>query len=150
LPTGDVRAPETSLPMPTPGRAAADVHSYDDFGTYRAGAPVDESTRLQLREERLRVDKARFDRGVATVGTDVVTESQDVDVPFMREELFIERRPANGSTVSSTPEMGGVDTLRVPLSEERVTVNKVPVIIEEVVVGKRQVEDTEHISETLR
>ena len=112
--------------------------------------PIDESTRLQLREERLRVDKSRVDRGVATVGTDVVTETQSLDVPFMREELFIERRPANGSTASSTPEMGSAETIRVPLSEERVIVNKVPVVTEEVVVGKRRVDDTQHVSETIR
>jgi uncharacterized protein (TIGR02271 family) len=127
-----------------------DRASYDDFGNSRAGAPLDESTRLQLREERLRVDKSRVDRGVATVGTDVVSETQSLDVPFMREELFLERRPASGSTVSSTPEMGSADTIRVPLSEERVIVNKVPVVTEEVVVGKRRVDDTQHVSETIR
>jgi uncharacterized protein (TIGR02271 family) len=136
------------------GPAAAerswDSASYDDFGNYRAGAPVDESTRSQLREERLRVDKSRVDRGVATVGTDVVTETQNLDVPFMGEELFIERRPANGSRVSSTPEMGSAETIRVPLSEERVIMNKVPVVAEEVVAGKRRVDDTQHVSETIR
>ena len=30
------------------------------------------------------------------------------------------------------------------------TVNKVPVVTEEVVVGKRQVDDAQHISETVR
>jgi stress response protein YsnF len=107
---------EMTQPMPASGKA--DVTSYDDFGNYRAGKPLDESTRLQLREERLRVDKSRIDRGVATVGTDVVTETQDVDVPFTREEQFIERRPAKGATVLSTPGMGEGETIRVPLSED--------------------------------
>lgn len=143
----EMAAPST---QPAAAGRSEEVSSYDDFGNYRAGKPLDESTRLQLREERLRVDKSRVDRGVATIGTDVVTETQDVDVPFTREELFIERRPANGSTVSSTPEMGAGESIRVPLSEERVTVNKVPVVTEEVVVGKREIEDTQHISETMR
>jgi uncharacterized protein (TIGR02271 family) len=142
--------PKADVTQPMPASRTADATSYDDFGNYRAGEPLDESTRLQLREERLRIDKSRVDRGVATVGTDVVTETQDVDIPFTREELFIERRPANGATASSTPAIGEAESIRVPLSEERVTVNKVPVVTEEVVVGKRQVEDTQHISETMR
>jgi len=97
----DVRKADQPQPMPASGEA--DITSYDDFGHYRAGKPLDESTRLQLREERLRVDKSRVDRGVATVGTDVATETADVDAPFTREELFIERRPASGAAVSSTP-----------------------------------------------
>ena len=97
----DLREADQTQPMPASGEA--DVTSYDDFGNYRAGKPLDESTRLQLREERLRVDKSPVDRGVATVGTEVVTETADVDVPFTREELFIERRPASGAAVSSTP-----------------------------------------------
>jgi uncharacterized protein (TIGR02271 family) len=149
LPDREMSGADAAQSIPAAGRTA-DVNSYDDFGKYRAGALVDESTRLQLREERLRVDKSRFDRGVATVGTDVVTENQEPDVPYTREELFIERRPANGSTVSSTPEMGGADAIRVPLSEERVTVNRVPIITKEIVVGKREVQDTQHISETIR
>ena len=131
--------------------AAYDVATaYDDYGRYRAGNPVDEGTRVQLREERLRIDKQRISRGEATVGTDIVTESHDIDVPLMREELFIERRPARASTpVSDTP-LGGDEAVSIPLTEERVTVTKVPVVTEEIVVGKREVQDAERISETTR
>jgi uncharacterized protein (TIGR02271 family) len=40
--------------------------------------------------------------------------------------------------------------VRSPLTEERVTISKVPFVTEEIVVGKRQVQDTEHVSETTR
>jgi len=64
--------------------------AYDDYGRYRAGTIVDESTRLQLREERLRQDKSRIARGDAI---------DDLDLPPVREELFVERRPLSGSPV---------------------------------------------------
>jgi hypothetical protein len=75
--------------------ADRDSASFDDYGRYRAGKPIDESTRLQLREERLRVDKSPIARGEAAVGTQTVTESHEFDVPLMREELFVERRPVS-------------------------------------------------------
>lgn len=137
--------------------ADADTTSFDDYGRYRAGKPIDESTRLQLREERLRVDKSRVARGEATVGTETVTESHEFEVPFSREELFVERRPVSdppprGDAPPRTDaiEVGGDQSVRVPLTEERVVVTKVPIVTEEVVVGKRQVEDTQHVSETTR
>ena len=46
--------------------------------------------------------------------------------------------------------MGSAETIRVTLNEERVIVNKGPVVTEEVVVGKRRVDDTQHVSETIR
>jgi uncharacterized protein (TIGR02271 family) len=38
----------------------------------------------------------------------------------------------------------------VPLSEERVSVEKTPVVNEEVRVGKRQVQDTKRVTDTVR
>jgi uncharacterized protein (TIGR02271 family) len=147
-----VRATNPSQAVSAFGVDAAydDATTYDDYGRYRAGTPVDESTRLQLREERLRVDKQRIARGEATVGTDVVTETHDMDVPFTREELFIERRPVQSSTSATTTPIGETEVVRIPLTEERVTISKVPFVTEEIVVGKRQVQDTEHVSETTR
>lgn len=147
----------TSLLEDGADAADADSTSYDDYGRYRAGKPIDESTRLQLREERLRIDKSRVARGEATVGTQTVTESHEFDVPFTREELFVERRPVSDPPArgdapprADAIEVGSDQTVKVPLSEERVVVTKVPVVTEEVVVGKRQVEDTQHVSETTR
>jgi uncharacterized protein (TIGR02271 family) len=157
--TGDLSLADTAIE----DRNAADRYAavaqeplegasaYDDYGRFRAGEPVDESTRLQLREERLRVDKSRISRGEATVGTEVVTEMHNIDVPIVREELFIDRRPANRSAVTGpTPISDERDVIRIPLVEEEVQVTKTPVVVEEVVVGKRQVEDTQRISETTR
>lgn len=44
----------------------------------------------------------------------------------------------------------GEKEIRVPLSEERVRVEKNPVVKEEVRVGKKQVQDTKRIDDTFR
>jgi hypothetical protein len=108
--TPDASTPETGRPQagtPKAGTRPGFLRSgeagrsqgataYDDYGRFRGGSPIDESTRLQLRQERLSVDKSRVSRGEAAVSTDVMSESQEIDVPVVREELFIERRPTTG------------------------------------------------------
>jgi hypothetical protein len=81
--------------IPTAGRpeeALPDATAYDDYGRFRAGTPVDESTRLQLRAERLRVDKSRISGDDATLGNPV-TDAPAVSGPLIREDVFTERRP---------------------------------------------------------
>ncbi len=131
----------TELPL-------AGTRDYNDYGKYRGGDAVDESTRLQLREERLRIDKTAVSSGSASIGTKVVSTTQDIDVPLMHEELFIERRPASGTAVSDTTPIGAGSVIEVPLTEEKLTVSKSAFVTEEVVVGKRQVQDVQHVSET--
>jgi uncharacterized protein (TIGR02271 family) len=133
-----------------PVEPSLDATTTGDIARSRAGMPIDESTRLQLREERLRIDKSRVSRGEATIGVEVVSQTQNVDVPLTREELFIERRPARASTPVDSSPIGTTETVRIPLSEEQVTITKVPIVTEEVVIGKRQVETVQHVSETTR
>jgi uncharacterized protein (TIGR02271 family) len=111
---------------------------------------VDDARRLQLREERLLIDKQRVASGEARIHKDVVSEQQSIDVPVFHEELFIQRRPVReGATASTTP-IGEGEEIRIPLSEERVDVQKRTVVAEEVAIGKRKVEGTEHVSDTVR
>ncbi len=124
--------------------------SYASLGNYGAGKELGEEQRLQLREERLSVDKKRVDVGEAVVGKRVVSEQTEVDVPLVREELFIERRPASGEYAGAMGTIGDGQTIRVPLSREEVDVQKRTVVKEDVAVGQRRVEETAHVSETLR
>jgi uncharacterized protein (TIGR02271 family) len=104
---------------------------------------------IQLREEHLKVEKARVQTGEVRVGKRVVTEQKTIDVPVEREEVVIERRPASGRAAKG--DIGADEgEIVVPVSEERVTVTKQPVVKEEVSVGKRKVRDTKHVSETVR
>ncbi|MDQ2858112.1 MAG: YsnF/AvaK domain-containing protein [Candidatus Eremiobacteraeota bacterium] len=112
---------------------------------------MDETRRLQLREERLSVDKERVSAGEARIGKEVVSEKQSIDVPVFREELYVERRPVSaGTAASSTTPIGEGEEIVVPLTREQVDVQKRTVVTEEVAVGKRRVEDTEHVSDTVR
>jgi stress response protein YsnF len=60
----------------------------------------------------------------------------------------IERRPVQGREAS-----GSIDEdeeIRIPVMEEEVRVEKTPVVREEVTLKKRQIQDTEHVSDTVR
>lgn len=104
--------------------------------------------RIQLISEVLRVRKERVQRGEVRVRKEVVTETQNVQVPVTREEVVVERVPAEGQPV--TGQIGAEKEIRVPLTEERAKVEKVPVVSEEVRVGKRAVEDTSNVSDETR
>ncbi|TAA72768.1 YsnF/AvaK domain-containing protein [Planococcus salinarum] len=108
---------------------------------------------MKLHEERLNVDKERVQTGEVNVGKHVVEEEQSIDVPVEREEVYVERRPVNDATDSGLIDRGGIgkdDSIHVDVNEERVNVSKDDVVNEELVVGKRKVKDTEHVSETVR
>ncbi|MGG0669649.1 YsnF/AvaK domain-containing protein [Lederbergia citrisecunda] len=108
--------------------------------------------KMRLREERLSVDKEEVERGEVTLHKDVVEEEQSFDVPVMREEVYIERRPVNeyDSDVNGFIMQQDDESIRVPITEERLEVTKKPYVSEEIVVGKRQVEDTETVNETVK
>jgi len=112
-------------------------------------SPVEDERQIELLGEVLRVYKERIPRGEVTIRKEVVTEPQHLEVPVTREELVVERhavdqqRPAEGR-------IGGEKEIRVPLTEERVKVEKRPVVREEVKVGTKPVKETRDVSESTR
>lgn len=126
-------------------RASSDMASLkNDDGQYATG----KEQSLPIREERLRVHKQTVPMGEVRLYKDVVTEQQDLDVPVKREEVIVERYPGSGE-VSDTP-IGQEEMLRIPLYKERLSINKVPVETGEVVIGKRIVQENQHITTTVR
>ena len=123
---------------------------YADATQTARGAAITGEQRIKLREERLTIDKERVSAGEATVGKDVVSHQQDVDVPVYYEELYIERRPVSETTAADTTPIGAGETIRIPLMREQLAVSKRTVQTGEVVVGKRQVQDTQRVRETIR
>jgi uncharacterized protein (TIGR02271 family) len=104
---------------------------------------------LQAREEEVHVRKTPVQTGEVEVRKETRTERRTIDVPVQKDELVIERHavkrhPADG------PMDDRAETVRVPLSEERVQVEKRPVVTEEVTVGKRRAESNEEIDTTVR
>lgn len=105
---------------------------------------------IQLKEEELKINKERQQAGEVIVNKEVIEEQKRVEVPVMREEVIIERhkvnRPVEDGFISSTDSQ----EIRVPLMEERVNVDKQAFVTEEINVGKKQVQDTKVVDETLR
>ena len=127
-------------------REYKDDRTLDHDDRPRAG---DEQT-MQLREEELEARKRSVETGQVRIGKDVVEEQQTLEVPVTREEVFIERHPvdrreADGGVIGDSSE-----SIRVPLHEEQVSVEKRTVVTEEINVGKRQFQDTERVSGTVR
>ncbi len=103
---------------------------------------------IQLRAERLSIDKLRVASGTVRIRKEVITQQQNVDVPIMHEELVIERHPVTGGTVGGT--IGDEKTITVPLSREEVAVSKDTFVTEEVEIGKRAVTNVETVTESVR
>ncbi|WP_075618823.1 DUF2382 domain-containing protein [Paenisporosarcina indica] len=139
----------------------SDIHTAtNDFvNDSYSDSRVDDSAeeRIELHEERLNVDKTRVKTGEVNVNKHVVEDVQTLEVPVEREEVYVERRPVdretgvdttNGFTTTDAYQEDG--TIHIPVSEEQVEVTKKDVITEEIVVGKRKVQDTETVSENVR
>ena len=110
--------------------------------------PRDEGRKVELTEEELRARTERERTGEVEIRKEGVTEAKTLDVPVTREEVVVERRPVERRPASGT--VGAGETIEVPVHEERVEVEKQPVVYEEIDVGKRQVQDTERVSGTVR
>jgi uncharacterized protein (TIGR02271 family) len=99
-------------------------------GERPANAETRPMDRVQLFGEVLRVHKERISRGEVRVRKDVITENQTIEVPVMREELVLERVQVSGETPASSANIGGSQEIRIPLSEEKVRVEKQAVVRE--------------------
>lgn len=109
---------------------------------------TEEEGSLQLREEQLQVYTRSVQTGEVRLGKEVVTEQQTITVPVTHEEVVIEHHPASGP-VSKTP-LGEGETIEVPVYEEQVNVTKQTVATGEVTLGKRQIQETQQVSDTVR
>jgi uncharacterized protein (TIGR02271 family) len=135
------------------GREIVDP-GYVDRRRVDAGNRVDDADRrierVQLFGEVLRVHKERINRREVRVRKDVITENQTIEVPVTREELVLERVAVSGDTPAPSANIGRGQEIRIPLSEEKVRLEKEPVLREEVSVGKREVQDVARVSGDVR
>lgn len=120
---------------------------------------------IQVREETLQVFKQWVAAGEVRVRKRVVTENKTFTVPVSREEIIIERYPAHdqmeGTSITSTgenmPESEGTivslavgDSMTIFLREEQVHIEKVPMLVEKVILTKRIVQEMRTIHETVQ
>ncbi len=130
------------------GDLGAAASSYD-YGTAADAAPAAGQQRIQLLGEVLRVHKDRISRGEVRIHKETITEQQTVQVPVTREELVIERIPVSGQTAVHGA-IGENDDIRIPLSEERASLDKQTVVREEVSVGKRAIDEVQEVGGNVR
>ncbi|KAA0955506.1 YsnF/AvaK domain-containing protein [Sporosarcina sp. ANT_H38] len=121
----------------------------DNYDNMNIAMDAEREERLQLHEEKLKVDKERYQAGEVNVTKHVVEDTQTVEVPVTREEVYIERRAVTEETAAGEVFDDG-ENIHIPVMEERIEVTKRPVVKEEIIVGKREVHDTETVSERVR
>jgi len=124
----------------------------EDWTTARSTTAVtgEAGERLELREEELQARKTPVETGRVSLSKEVVEEQRTLEVPVSREEVTIERHAVERRPSDRPIDASESETIRVPVREERVEVDKQPVVYEEVGVGKRQVTETQQVSETVR
>lgn len=110
---------------------------------------ADKGQTVQLREEELQARKQSVEAGQVRIGKEVVEEQKTLQVPVTREEVTVQRRSVARQPSDKPIEAGG-ETIEVPVRQEQVSVEKRPVVTEEIEVGKRQVQQTQQVSGTVR
>jgi uncharacterized protein (TIGR02271 family) len=115
----------------------------------RASQPAAGKDTMELREEELIAQKQRVEAGQVRVGTEVVSEQRTVNVPVTHDEVTIERNPVDRHPSDRPMDEHG-QTIAVPVHQEQVELEKRAVVYEEVGVGKREVQENEQVSGTVR
>jgi uncharacterized protein (TIGR02271 family) len=103
---------------------------------------------VQLREEQLRASKQPVETGEVRLHKEVVSEQKNLNVPASHEEIVIERHPVADQAADAP--IGNEETINVPVMKEQVTVEKQPVVREEIGLGKRQVQETQQVTDTVK
>ncbi len=130
------------------------------------GVEGESGTHLELLEEQLEAQTRPVRVGEVLIRREVVTETRTLEVQVRREELVIERRAVERRPADQPEELAADElerslaarfralqegeTIRLALTEEEVVVHKRPVVYEEVLIGKRVLQDTERVSGTVR
>jgi len=104
---------------------------------------------VQLREEQLNVRKERVQTGEVQLRKEIVEELRTVQVPVMREEVYVERRQVIDGQYDGSP-LTENEIIRIPIMEERIEVTKRPVVVEEVIIGKRKIQEIKEVQDTVR
>ena len=124
----------------------------------------------------MQINKQVVQTGEVIIRKRVITENKTFTIPVTREEVTIERLPANGSPVAATDRthnetfpgnrtdadatnsnmidggemLNNGGTIRILVREEQVMLNKQTVVVEEIVVHKQQIQETRQISDTVK
>ena len=98
---------------------------------------------IKLFGEMLRVHREKISSGDVRVRKEAVTTMETVQMPVTREHLVVERTDGRDA-------VGHERDIRIPLSEERVRIEKETVLQDEYKVGKRDVLEEQTLSGDVR
>ncbi|PGT74644.1 YsnF/AvaK domain-containing protein, partial [Priestia megaterium] len=110
---------------------------------------TEEHRSVQLREEKLDVRKEHVQTGEVQLRKEIVEELRTIQVPVMREEVYVERRPVIDGQYDCSP-LTENEIIRIPIIEERIEVTKRPVVVEEIIIGKRKIQEIKEMTDTVR
>lgn len=111
---------------------------------------LSKNEKIRLHEERLRVNKEKVQTGEIGLKKDVVTETQEIDVPVEKERVTVERHAVEGDAVDGYNFDETADEIRIPIHEEKVSVDKEAYVTEEVDVNTETVTENQKVSDTVR
>ena len=124
-----------------------DTDRRDAVDTDRRDAVGNDDDSMVLRDEHLQVGTERKAAGRVRLRKQSYTTTETVEVPVTREEVVVERESIDAN--SAEARVDGDNEVSVTTYEETPVVNKT-VDAEKVSLGKRQVQETETVSEELR
>ncbi|MEW9094637.1 MAG: YsnF/AvaK domain-containing protein [Clostridiaceae bacterium] len=122
----------------------------DDIETNSKKIPYnsDSDMKMQLREEQIKISKNKIQTGEVSIHKEVLTEEENITVPVKREELVIEKTVCDPQIHDKSDDH--IETIRIPISKERIDIHKQPVALEDVSVSNHQYKEVKHITETLK
>jgi uncharacterized protein (TIGR02271 family) len=132
------------------GDVAASSGDWNDVRDYARDAYArGQEQRITLAEEQLAVGTREVQAGEVSLRKRVDTNHVEQEVELIREEVTVERRPLSADARVNVDAIGEQE-IRVPVMREEAVVEKRTVPIEEVVVNKKAVSETETVQADLR
>ncbi len=121
----------------------------DETRVQRPPGPAPE--RLERVEERLVADVTQHQAGAVRLQKRVVEEPEEVEVTLRHDELDLERRPVDRPLAAGEkPVSTAGETIVVLVVEERLQVQRVPWVVEEIRLRRRLVTERGRITDTVR
>jgi uncharacterized protein (TIGR02271 family) len=124
-----------------------------NLGTRAERPPADlgetQEQRIGLREEELHVGKQVVDVGAIHISAGVISEQQSLVVRLAREEVVIEQRSVEPRRADAALDTGG-DVLEVPEYGEQISVDKVPMVVEEIAIRRQVTQEVQHVTTSVQ
>ena len=114
---------------------------FDSMEFAKLGHSGNNDVNIPIREEKLDIDTHKVKIADVDIHKEVISEEKTVSIPLFREELVVEK---------TVDDHESKETMRIPLSEERLDVDKKTVQLNDVSVYKKEFEETETVGEKVK